>query len=86
MTLTNLVEVLCDGVEVGAVVVLERVQLLDLCLRRVVDPLQRKHLRLGWWDPAGLLVREDAALAADGNIPRRVCRDDELNEDTWATL
>ena len=56
----------------GAVVVLERVQLLDLGLRRAVDPLQREHLRLGGGDPARLPVGNDAAFAADGDVPCRI--------------
>ena len=72
VTATNLVEVLRDRVEVGAVVVLERVQLLDLGLRRVVEPLQNEHLRLGGGDPARLLVGNDAAFAADGDVQCRI--------------
>lgn len=65
-----------------AVVVLERVQLLPLLLRRVVDPLQVKQFGRGGRDPAGLLVGEDAALAAGGDGgPRRTCRHRELHEE-----
>ena len=78
---TDLIEVLRDGVEVGAVVVLEHVHLLDLFLRRVVNPLEREHLRLGGRDPPRFLVRKNATFAANRNCHSQVCWDHELDEE-----